>query len=64
MDFSWDWVKPGLVMTTGPLVKARLKLARTAMPQVTRRPAVANQLVLARKEQGWLQRPDLAAPPA
>ena len=45
MDFSSDWAKPGSVMTTGPLAKARLELARQATSQVTRRSFARDPLV-------------------
>src|SRR4029453_1019075 len=52
MDFSWDWVKPGPVATTEPLVKAKLELARTAMQQATPRLIVASPPVLGRRGEG------------
>jgi hypothetical protein len=64
MDFSWGWVKPGSVVTTEPLAKAKPELAREAMQQATHRPIVASRPVLERPEQGWQQHLPLPAPPA
>jgi hypothetical protein len=64
MDFSWDWVTPGSVVTTEPLAKARLELAGTAMPQAMRRPIAGSQPGLESREQGSHQRLRLAAFPA
>jgi hypothetical protein len=63
MDFSWGWVKPGSVVTTEPLAKAKPELARRAMPPAMRRSVAGNPLVLERPEQGWQHLP-LPAPPA
>ena len=64
MDFSWGQVKPGSVMTTEPLAKAKLELARGAMLQAMCRPVAGNPLVLERPERGWQQHLPLPAPPA
>jgi hypothetical protein len=64
MDFSWGWVKPGSVVTTEPLAKAKPELAWKAMPLAMRRPVAENPLVLERPEQGWQQHLPLPAPPA
>jgi hypothetical protein len=56
MDFSWRWVKPGSVVTTEPLAKARLELARPAMPQAMRRQMVGSRPAPERREQGSHQR--------
>ena len=64
MDFSWGWVKPGSVLTTEPLAKARLELARTTMPQAMRRPIAGSRPGLERLEQGSHQRLRLPAFPA
>jgi hypothetical protein len=50
MDFSWGWVKPGSVVTTEPLAKARLKLARPAMAQAMHRPIAASRPGLETRE--------------
>jgi hypothetical protein len=60
MDFSWGWVKPGSVVTTEPLPKATLELARPAM----RRPIAGSRPGLERREQGSHQRLRLPAFPA
>jgi hypothetical protein len=52
MDFSWDWVKPGSVMTTEPLAKARPEPAPRAMELVAHGPAVGNRLALETLDQG------------
>jgi len=59
MDFSWGWVTPGSVVTTEPLEKARLELARPAM-----RPIAGSRPGLERLEQGSHQRLPLPAFPA
>ena len=64
MDFSWGWAKPGSVVTTEPLAKARLELARPAMPQAIRRRIVGSQPAPERREQGSHQRLRLLAFPA
>jgi hypothetical protein len=64
MDFSWDRVKPGSVVTTEPLAKARLKLGRPAMPQAMRRPIAGSRLGLETREQGSHRRLRLPAFPA
>ena len=64
MDFSWGWVKPGSVVTTEPLAKARLELARPTMPQGMRRPIAGSRPGLERLEQGSHQRLRLPAFPA
>ena len=64
MDFSWGWVKPGWVVTTEPLAKAKPELAREAMPQAMRHPVAGDPPVLERPEQGWQQHLSLPAPPA
>jgi hypothetical protein len=61
MDFSWGWVKPGSVMTTEPLAKAKPELAREAMPPAMRRPIVVSRPVLERQEQRSRQRLQLPA---
>jgi hypothetical protein len=64
MDFSWGQVKPGSVMTTEQLAKAKLELARGAMLQAMRRSISGNPLVLERPQPGLQQRLLLPAPPA
>ena len=64
MDFSWRSVKPGSVVTTEPLAKARLELARPAMPQAMRRRIAGSQPRVERREQGSNQRLRLSAFPA
>ena len=64
MDFSWGWATPGSVVTTEPLAKARLELARRAMPQAMRRRIAGSQPGLERREQGSHQRLRLLAFPA
>ena len=64
MDFSWGWVKPGSVLTTEALAKARLELARTTMPQAMRRPIAGSRPGLETLEQGSHQRLRLPAFPA
>jgi hypothetical protein len=59
MDFSWGWVTPFPMVTTERLAKARLELARTAIP-----PALGTQPVGKRPETGSHQRPQLLAPGA
>ena len=49
MDFSWGRVKPGSVVTTEPLAKARLE------PPMRRR-SVGNRPAPERREQGSHQR--------
>jgi hypothetical protein len=57
MDFSWDWVTPGLAVgTTEPLAKARPELARPAMPQAMRPRIVGSRPVPEKREQGLHQR--------
>ena len=63
MGFSWGWVKPGSVVTTEPLPKATLELARPAMPQAMRRPIAGSRPGLERREQGSHQRLRFLAPP-
>jgi hypothetical protein len=63
MDFSWGSVKPGSVVTTEPLAKAKLELARQVMPQAMCRQIVGNPLVLEWREQGSQQRLLLPVPP-
>jgi hypothetical protein len=57
MDFSWGWVKPGWVVTTEPLAKAKAKAP------AMRRPVAGNPAVVVRPDQGWLQLLTLPAPP-
>jgi hypothetical protein len=64
MDFSWGWVTPAPVVTTEPLAKARLELARATMPQGMRRPIAGSRPGLERLEQGSNQRLPLPAFPA
>ena len=64
MDFSWGWVKPGSVMTTEPLARARLELARMAMLQAMRRPIAWSRPGLERRKQGLHQHLRVPAPPA
>jgi hypothetical protein len=52
MDFSWDWVKRGLAITTQPPGQAKQEIARAAMLQATLRAAVGIRLVLETLEQG------------
>jgi hypothetical protein len=64
MDFSRGWVKPGSVVTTEPLAKARLELARATMTQAMRRRIVGSRPGLKTLEQGSRQRLRLPAFPA
>src|SRR5215469_12637632 len=64
MDFSSDWVKPGPVMTTEPLVTARLELVRTGMSQVARYLSPETSQEPEKLEHGSQQRLHLAAPRA
>ena len=64
MDFSCGRVKPGSVVTTEPLAKARLEFARPAMPQAMRRPIAGSPRGLERLEQASHQRLRLPAFPA
>ena len=64
MDFSWGWVKPGSVVTTEPLEKARLELVRATMPQGMRLPIAGRRPGLERLKQGSNQRLQLPAFPA
>ena len=64
MDFSWGRVKPGSVVTTEPLAKARLELARPTMPQPMRLRIVASRPAPERREQGSHQRLPSPAFPA
>ena len=59
MDFSRGWAKPGSLLT-----KARLELARPAVPQAIRRRIVGSQPAPERREQGSHQRLRLPAFPA
>ena len=61
MDFWWGWVKPGSVLTTEPLAKARLELARTTMPQAMRRPIAGSRRGLETLEQGSQRLPAFPA---